>query len=116
MRSDPLDALLGRMQRSGVGSPAELVGCAPAQIRRLESRYGVTLPSTYRRFLSAMGRKSGRLFAHDWLEVQYDSVSRLTARVPEIVRDWAEISSEWSSFALPDKALVILYRDMSDDF
>ena len=116
MRSDPLDALFQRMQRTGVVLPAQLVGCTPAQIRRLESRYGLTLPSTYRRFLSVMGRKSGRLFAHDWLEVHYDSVLKLTAQVPGIVRDWGEIAPEWASFALPDKALVILYRDMSDDF
>jgi hypothetical protein len=116
MRSDPFDALLRRMQRSGIASSSDLLGCTPAQIRRLESRYGVKLPATYRRFLSVMGRKSGRLFAHDWLEVHYDSVLKLTARVPRIVRGWAEMSEEWASFTLPETALVILFRDTSDDF
>jgi hypothetical protein len=116
MKTEPFDVLLRRIQRSGVASAAELVGCTPRQITRLESRYGIKLPATYRRFLSVMGRKSGRLFGHDWLEVQYDSILRLTAQVPQIVRDWAEVSPEWASFALPKKALVILYRDMSGDF
>lgn len=116
MKTDPFEALLRRLHRSGVALPSELRGCTPAQIRRLESKYGVKLPATYRRFLSVMGRKSGRLFKYDWLEVHYDSVLTMTARVPRIVQDWAEISPEWTSFALPDKALVILYRDMSDDF
>jgi hypothetical protein len=116
MRSDPLNALFKRMARTGVASPTEVVGCTPAQIKRLEARYGVTLPSTYRRFLSTMGRNSGRLFKGDWLEVHYRNVLKLTAQIPGIVRAWAEDSPEWDSFALPDKALVILYRDMSDDF
>jgi len=116
MAVGPFDTLLRRMQRLQVASSSELVGCTASQIGRLEAKYGVLLPATYRRFLGVMGCKSGRLFTHDWLQVQYPSVLRLTSQVPGIVREWAGGSPEWASFALPAQALVILYRDMSDDF
>lgn len=116
MAGDAFDALLRRMERSGVASPAERVGCTAAQIARVEARCGVRLPATYRRFLGVMGRGSGRLFAHDRLAVHYADVLRLTARVPRVVRGWAADFPAWAAFGLPAGAVVILHRDDSDDF
>src|SRR5689334_14280202 len=111
MTGDPFDELLKRMQRSGVAAPAELLGCTPAQIRRLEARYSVTLPATYRRFLEVMGRKSGRLVTHDDLDVQYDYVLRATAELPGLLQERAELVPDAASFALPALALIVLGRD-----
>src|SRR5262245_48537678 len=111
MAGDPFDGLLKRMQRSGVASPNELLGCTPAQIRRLEARYRVTLPATYRRFLEVMGRRSGRLVTHDYLDIQYDYVLKATAALPRLLREAAEAVPEAASFALPADALIVLGRD-----
>ncbi|WP_029630048.1 SMI1/KNR4 family protein [Zavarzinella formosa] len=104
MTKDPFASILKRMQRSGVAEPSGLLGCTPAQIQRLETRYGVTLPATYRRFLELMGRKSGRLVTHDHLDIQYDYVVKATAGFPKLL-------DESSSFTLPADALIILGRD-----
>src|SRR4051812_41684842 len=108
MRSDPFEALLRRLHRSGVASPEELVGCTPAELRRLEARYSVTLPATYKRFLEVMGRKSGRLVTHDYLDIQYDYVLEATAELPALLREQTEVDSAAALFTLPADALVVL--------
>ena len=118
MADDPFDMLLQRMHRTGVASPEELVGCTPAEISALEAKYGIRLPATYHRFLSVMGRRSGRLFSYDWLAWSYDSVMGMTAGLRDEALEFAAESPEckWASFALPADALVVLHRDMSGDY
>src|SRR5579884_416603 len=104
MAVDPFDALLARLSATRVASADTLVGCTAAEIRRLERRYGVTLPATYRRFLAVMGRRSGRLFTHDWV----------TANYPGILGETAELRAqltEAGGYQLPADAVVILARD-----
>jgi hypothetical protein len=112
MDEDRFNRLLRRMERSAVASPAELVGCTPAEIDALESRYSVVLPRTYRRYLEVMGRRSGRLFTHDHMAVFYPYVLAMTA---EERQSWAERQAEDGSgppptFEFPKDALLIAGR------
>jgi SMI1 / KNR4 family (SUKH-1) len=104
MASDPFATLLARMAKTGVAT-ADLEGCTKVEIDTLESRYGVRLPDTYRCFLQVMGRRSGRLFRHDWVDTDYSFILAETAEVR------ARLTEEDIAFELPADALVILGRD-----
>jgi hypothetical protein len=109
---DRFDRLLRRMERSGVASPIELVGCSSDEIDALESRYSVVLPRMYRRYLEVMGHRSGRLFTHDHLAVFYPHVLAMTS---DERRSWAERQKKDGSgpppaFEFPVDALLIAGR------
>ena len=104
MAADPFDRLLTRMAEMGVATSQMLRGCTPAEIRRLERRYGVTRPATYRRFLAVMGRDSGRLFAHDWVTANYPAVAGQTAELRSQL-------AEAGGYELPADVMVVLSRD-----
>jgi hypothetical protein len=93
------------MVSSGVVAPTELEGCTAAEIRRVERKYGIRLPATYRRFLEVMGRNSGRLFTHDWVEAGYPDILKARAQLQETLAETG------AKFELPSDALVILARD-----
>ena len=105
MSADPFDRLLAKMAKSNVASADELQGCTSAQIAAIEKRYSVRLPNTYRRYLEVMGRKSGRLFTHDYLSTDYRFALRGTAEVRKQLVEWE------SGFEIPPDAFVILGRD-----
>src|SRR5436190_10666765 len=110
MAKDQFAELLARMAATGVASADELEGCTAAEIRQLESRYGIRLPATYRHFLAVMGRRSGRLFTHDWVYAEYTDVLETTAEVRE------QLAEDKSRYELPSDALVILSRDFAYNF
>src|SRR5256885_513417 len=58
-----------------------------------------------------MGRRSGRLFTHDYLDVGYDYALKATAELPGLLAEWAEIDEAAARFALPAGGLIILGRD-----
>jgi hypothetical protein len=93
------------MAATGVAGADELKGCTAAQIAALERRYAVRLPATYRRFLEVMGRRSGRLFTHDWIYTDYRYVLGATAEVRE------QLAEGDDGFELPPDAVVILGRE-----
>lgn len=92
------EVLLRRLDSSGVASQADLVGCSDQEIARVEAKYRVTLPTSYRLFLRTMGHKSGRLFTHDHVRASYADVIGMT-------------EERGASGALPESdVLVILSR------
>ena len=50
-----VDDIAAALKRSGVTAERPLAGCSDAEILSLESKYDVSLPNTYRRFLGLMG-------------------------------------------------------------
>ena len=106
------DRLLRRMERSGVASQVQLIGCSPSEIAALEARYALRLPHSYRRYLEVMGHQSGKLFKHDHMAVTYPYVLAMTA---EERQSWAACQAEDGSgpppeFEFPDEALLIAGR------
>lgn len=109
--------LLARLERSGVASLPQLVGCSEQEITILETKYGVQLPQSYKLYLRVMGHRSGRLFTCDHMAVFYRHVLVMTADVREC---WAEDNAEDGSgpppgFAFPADALLIGGR-LGDQF
>ena len=81
-------------------------GCSSAEIEALEQKYAITLPHSYRHFLSVMGHNSGRVFSHDHMQVNYSYVVDATNELPrEIAEEYPDIDNPLS----PD-ALVIASR------
>src|SRR4051812_19872856 len=111
MAADPFAALLRRMERAGGAAPHDPAGCTPAEGRRLEAGCGLPGRASSRRFLELMGRRSGRLFTHDYLDVGYDFALKATAELPGLLAEWAEIDEQAARFPLPADALIILGRD-----
>lgn len=105
MNSD-YEAFLRRLSARDVASSSDLVGCSDAEIVHLEARYSITLPVSYRWYLSAMGKKSGRLFTHDHMAVYFDHVCEMTAQHRQ---DAIEYPDE-PTVELPDDALIVAGR------
>ena len=106
MSDDKFNSLLSRMDRSSIASVSELVGCSADEISVLESKYGIRLPSNYRRYLELMGHKSGRLFTCDHAAVFYEYVLNTTA---DFHSGLYELEPP-SSFVLPADAFFINCR------
>jgi hypothetical protein len=105
------------MERSGVASLSQLVGCSNQEVAALEVRYGLCLPKSNALYLQVMGHKSGRLFTCDLMAVFYHYVMEMTA---EQQRTWAESNAEDGSgpppeFNLAPDALLIAGR-LGDQF
>ena len=56
-----VDDIADALNESGVTRLQPLSGCSDAEILTLESKYDVTLPASYRRFLELMGHHAGGL-------------------------------------------------------
>ena len=103
---NPFDAFLTRLYDNSVAKSNDLVGCTEAEIAHLEARYSLSLPESYRWYLSTMGKRSGRLFTHDHMAVYYEHVSEMT---DQIRRDAID-NPEEPTVDLPTDALVIAGR------
>ena len=83
MSVDRCEKILERLERSEIALPSDLEGCSGAEIAALESKYGLRLPSVYRRFLRTMGRQCGWLFACEQAAVDYLHILDLTKELRE---------------------------------
>ena len=103
--TNPIDlrfeAFVRRLTACGVASPSDLVGCSADEIERLERKYRIVLPASYRLFLQTMGRGSGRLFTHDHVSVHYPDILDMTEEQAagglELPSDALIISAGWTS-------------------
>src|SRR3712207_274324 len=100
------DAFVGRLVASGVAAESDLLGCSDAEIGRLERKYGLRLPASYRCYLKRMGRGAGRLFTHDHVRVSYEDVLALA----ELECQHQQACPVTERVALPADALIILDR------
>ena len=98
------EVFVGQLASTGVAAESDVVGCSDVEIGRLEAKYGLTLPASYRCYLRTMGHAAGRLFTHDHVKASYVDVLRLTERERQRKAPAAE------RVELPADALVILDR------
>src|SRR5436190_1175892 len=84
MAKDQFAELLARMAATGVASADELEGCTAAEIRQLESRYGIRLPPTYRHF--RVRAKQFRSSVIGWIRAWADEAAEVVAS------GWYEVS------------------------
>jgi SMI1 / KNR4 family (SUKH-1) len=109
------DRLLARMATSAVAEKRDLRGCTADEIASLESRYRLSLPKSYRRYLELMGHQSGRMFTSDHLAVFYKHVRDMTADF-RVLRTglghdrYAGNITAPENFQLPPDALLIAGR------
>ena len=103
-----IDEIIARADQAGLLSSRPLRGCARSEIEYLEHKYGLRLPSGYRRFLELAGHESGLLFRWDYLAVSFEHVSGLTEDEQARLR-------EDGSPPLPADAFIICGR-LSEQF
>lgn len=101
-----LDNFVLRLERDEIARRTSLVGCTDVEIATLESKYGVTLPATYRSYLTVMGHNSGRLLTHDHYAATYAHVLDMTGQCREDRNEFPDCGLP----ALPPDALVIVGR------
>ncbi|GAA4464495.1 SMI1/KNR4 family protein [Novipirellula rosea] len=106
MTQQSFDDLLHRLAHAGIAPPASLVGCTEAEIASLEAKYNVTLPATYRTYLTMMGHDSGRLLTHDHYAATYSHVLDMTTQCREDRDEFPDCGLP----TLPPDALVIVGR------
>ncbi|WP_439622547.1 SMI1/KNR4 family protein [Gemmata sp.] len=108
------DQLLRRMERSGVATPEQLVGCCASEIAALEATYSLKLPRSYRRYLEVMGHSSGKLFTHDHMAVTYPYVLEMTREEHQRWARWREERGRHTApppeFEFPADGLLIAGR------
>lgn len=108
------DRLLGRMERSGVASAEQLVGCSANEVAALEAKYSLRLPTSYRRYLEIMGHGPGRLFKHDHMAVTYPYVLEMTRDQHQLWAKWRDEHGRHPApppeFEFPADALIIAGR------
>ncbi len=86
-----IEQFLERCALSGVAGPLTRKGCTEEEILRLEKKYQVQLPNTYRRFLAEMGKDSGYLFAHDHTNASYKTAWHWSAVISkELVEEFPD--------------------------
>jgi hypothetical protein len=85
-----IDEIIAQAHQLGLFSTRPLRGCTRSEIDHLEHKYGLALPSAYRRFLELAGHESGLLFRWDHLAVSFDHVSTLTEEEQERLRESEE--------------------------
>jgi hypothetical protein len=113
-----LEKIRMRMQLFPLQVPPGPQGCSEEELLKLEIRYAVKLPLTYRRYLQEMGHILGHLTSlRDHQEVSYASVMEMTF---EVRQDWDRMQMDSgvslsSSLELPSDALVIDGR-LGDQF
>ena len=112
MNEDRFNAFLQRLERGEVALPGDLGGCSSAEIAAIEERYGLRLPTAYRRFLEAMGHRCGWLFVAEQVLVHSEVILRLT----EEVRDSLSSQSPDLAAKIPPDALFILASGDDVDF
>jgi SMI1 / KNR4 family (SUKH-1) len=92
----------------GVASASELLGVAARDIRVLENQFGITLPESYRLFLSHMGRSAGHL--SPWMAIYFDDLK-------EIKEQFALLNATLNSpVVLPANALLIAHWESIFDY
>jgi hypothetical protein len=106
MTHPAFDNLLVRLDRDDIARSTALVGCTDAEIVALESKYVVTLPATYRTYLTLMGHNSGHLLTHDHYAATYPYVLKMTAQCREDRNEFPDCGLP----DLPPDALVIVGR------
>ncbi|MEO9592526.1 SMI1/KNR4 family protein [Rhodopirellula bahusiensis] len=77
--ADNFDAFLKRLESDEIATSSDLRGCTKTEIAALESKYAISLPSSYRRFLELMGHGSRSLFRYDHFATSYEYVIDMTA-------------------------------------
>ena len=106
MTDTPFEQFLDSLEERSIAQRSGLHGCRDEEIKQLETKYGITLPSSYRQYLATMGHRSGRLFTHDHLAATYPYVLEMTA---EHRADANELPDE-AFVDLPADALIIVGR------
>ncbi len=102
------ETLLERFESEGIATRDSIRGCSASEIEALETKYELTVPSNYRRFLELMGHQAGSLFLTEDLEATYDDILRMTEEERCFAADDGE--SEQLQRILGDRALLIAGR------
>jgi hypothetical protein len=108
--STGLAMLVERMEACRVASREDLEGCSDEEIARLERRYSVNLPESYRSFLKVMGHRSGRLFRYDHWAGTYEYVLNLTEEERETAKRAGADAAQKLDAILGTDGLIILGR------
>jgi hypothetical protein len=96
-------ALVERLIASGIARFNQISGCTEIEIKDLQGRTGLKLPSAYVDFLSSVGHGAGG-FLQD-LDVYWPKMFELNAEAKEILENWEE-----GKLLLPDQAFVFSMR------
>lgn len=70
---------------NGIAEEADLRGCTPQEIEKLERLVGKSLPRAYREFLLAIGHQAGSFFRGT--SIFYNQVARLTDAACELLAE-----------------------------
>ena len=92
-----------KIVKQGLGSSELIKGCSESEILKLESKYNVILPQSYKIFLKFFGHGLGGRVMND-CDILYDDIFSLT----DTIRN--EILIEEGDPVLPDKAFVFSGR------
>lgn len=102
--------LKSRLVASGIAAPADIAGCTPDEIGRLERTYG-RFPDSYREVLAVIGHRAGWLVDDREFWIYADQLDRVNDEGREAIRDFAE---DGVDLGIPGHAFFISARYQAD--
>jgi len=102
--------LVERMCASGVAHPADLRGCSIKEIAKLERKYSLVLPMSYRLFLSQMGHSAGKLGNCGEFDLLYSDALSLTENEFDMWKRMRRKYPNYSNPAFPNHGLIFCVR------
>lgn len=83
---DYTDELIGALIDGGIASKDSIEPCTPEQISEIEQSFSVSLPATYKMFLSSMGLRAGTFMRGT--DFYYRHLPKLRKYAEELLQEW----------------------------
>jgi len=94
-----IDNLIDLFLKEGRAEKESIIGCTPNEILEIEASQDVKLPSSYKEFLSKMGKRAGYLSVGT--TIFYPGILRLKIFMTELLEEYDSVA-----FRLPPNAFV----------
>lgn len=114
MGSRSIETFIEYAERTGIVGRVARRGCSDTEIAALEEAYGLTLPHSYRCYLSVMGHSASRLFSHDYIEVGYRLACTASKELPNAISSEYPDQHPQPPVCHPADGLIIASR-LGDD-
>lgn len=101
--------LARRIIKAGLATSDTMIGCTESEIRQLESRLALRLPTTYKDFLSSWGKQAGD-FLGDCCFL-YDSLESICRPHAQSLAKKHEFELSPQSFVFLDRYPLIMFFD-----
>ena len=107
---DRMGRFVEQMYASGVARPGDLRGCSIKEIAKVERKYSIVLPLSYRMFLCQMGHSAGKLGNCGEFDLSYIDALKLTEQEFNMWKRIRRKNPNYLSPNFPNHGLIFCVR------